>query len=208
MPKPGTPPSTGALKQPCMAPWQRPRHAAEGAANVGADGSGAGAALVPPAATTGGAVGAVVAEGATVATGAGAVASEAGFFGLAAAASSSIGRFLGELAASSRGGAGVADAGGSGDGNGRESCSILSRDLQAAVGAKTEQPSRNQAHTRLSMVQAKSQLCTRVKRGGRVSATLLRLPCCSLAPTSPAPHNPRATRPNRCSKNALVRRKF
>jgi hypothetical protein len=155
-----------------MAPWQRARHAADGAANVGADGNaGAVAALAPPAASAGGVVGAGVADGVTVATGVGEVAS-AGFLGFAAAASSSARRFLGAPGASSRGAAGEDEAGGSGDGNGRESCSMLSRDLQAALGAKTEQPSRNQAHTRLSMGQAKSQLCTRVKRGGQVSATL------------------------------------
>ena len=55
---------------------------------------------------------------------------------------------------------------------------------------------------------ARRTLSRHIKRGGRVSATLSQLPCSSLAPTFPAPPNLRATRPNPCSTNGLVRRKF
>ena len=133
--------------------------------NTGADGkAGAAVLLPPPAAAVAGAL-ALPALAGGAAAGAGASAER---FGLAAGsfASSSSGRFFGAVAASSRSGVADGAAGGSGVGKGRESWPALSRALQAAPGAKSRKPGRNQAHMRLSMGQAESQLGTRVKRVG------------------------------------------
>lgn len=138
-----------------MAPWQRDRHAADGAVSTGADGKAGTTAPLPPPAAVAGALTEAAGVGA-----AGAGASVAGRFGFSAVslASSSRGRFFGATAVSSRGTVVDGDAGGSGVGRGRESCPALSRALQAAPGANSEKPSRNQAQTRLSILKQSPSL--------------------------------------------------
>ena len=145
--KPGTPPSTGAERQPRIPPWQRDKQSAEGATNGGADGAALtaapAAAVVPAPAVPSAGDGA---EPATLAPDA----SGAGRLALADSLSSSSARFFG-TAVSFRGSDG--EAGGSGVGKGRKSCPALSRSLQPTPSVRTEALSRDQAqaHSRLSI---------------------------------------------------------
>jgi hypothetical protein len=143
--KPGTPPSTGAAKQPCSAPWQRDKQAAEGAVKVGS-GVGAEAAGDGVAAGAGADAAGAGTEAVGAPRGAGVVVVATG--ALFSGDSSELARFFGAAGASMRGAALVATAGGSGVGRGR-SCSLP---LQPTASANSAAAGTNHARRPLSIL--------------------------------------------------------